>query len=536
MKIFKKIAFLQIFTFSLLPLVLFSCASTPKTAETLPDTNISAEQDSETENSLPDEIPEPSSEQKNPEDIDVTDNPANFSDLTEPLTQEQNPDLPELPELSDETENAEGTDEPSSILEPQVKDEISDSKNLQENPLNHNEDGNSAQNVQNSTQESDDNENSEPQEQTESDSSSTQNQNDGSETSENSNIIEETDSSSTENTTQPEKIQKPSRSVSIKKNQNIDIVYPGKGWVYQGNIDENGNIDARNKNFIFGGRKLGGKDTSFTLRSRNPGTYLLHFFKNDTLTGKYIDDFLEVTVQNETSDSAEHITAPDYAEVVPPKVSITAETAEKSKNQVQDDISLTEKTATEPRKTTPAKPDTEAKHSSGTAKSSSGTSKDSDIDTIIQTTESAPGNSSPSVKSANYARNNGEKQTSQRNLSAAEETTGDSKAAETAENSSSSLENMSQDSLLELAKKYYAEKKYQQAFSAVSKFFDKATERLDEGLFLQGQILEEKSPVQNIKSAIESYDLVVNNYPASPLWDKANKRSIFLKRFYINIR
>lgn len=95
---------------------------------------------------------------------------------------------------------------------------------------------------------------------------------------------------------------------------------------------------------------------------------------------------------------------------------------------------------------------------------------------------------------------------------------------------------MSQDELLELAQKYYSEKKYQQAFSAISKFFDKATARLDEGLFLQGQILEEKSPVQNIKSAIESYDLVVNNYPSSSLWEKANKRSIFLKRFYINIR
>lgn len=533
MKIFKKIAFLQIFTFSLLPLVLFSCASTPKAEENLPDTNISAEQTSGTENSLPDKNIEPSLEQENTEDNNAADSSSDFSDLTEPLTQEQNPDLPELPELSDGTENAESTDEPSSILEPQVKDELSDTKNNQENSSNQSEDENSAQGEQNSAQESDNNETPEPQGQTENDSASTLNQNDKNETSENSNIIEETDSSSTENAAQTQEIQKPSRSVTIKKNQNIDIVYPGKGWIYQGNIDENGNIDARNKNFIFGGRKLGGKDTSFTLRSRNPGTYLLHFFKNDTLTGKYIDDFLEVTVQNETSDSTEHITAPDYAEVVPPKVSITAE---RLKNQGQNDTATAEKTAAEPKQATPAKTNAEEKNSSGTEKNSAGTSKDSDIDTIIQTTESAPGNSSPSIKSGNSAKGNGTNQTRERNLPAAEEIMADSNAAEVAENSSSSLENMTQDSLLELAKKYYAEKKYQQAFSVISKFFDKATERLDEGLFLQGQILEEKSPVQNIKSAIESYDLVVNNYPASPLWDKANKRSIFLKRFYINIR
>lgn len=95
---------------------------------------------------------------------------------------------------------------------------------------------------------------------------------------------------------------------------------------------------------------------------------------------------------------------------------------------------------------------------------------------------------------------------------------------------------MNENQLLDSAKKLYEEKDYPKAFSAITKFFDKATSRLDEGLFLQGQILEEKSSVQNIKDAIESYDLVVNNYPSSSLWDKANKRSIFLKRFYINIR
>lgn len=533
MKIFKKIAFLQIFALSL---ILFSCASTPKTEEKFLETDISSEEIPEPENSLQNENNGISQESELSEDADSpSEQKQDFSDLTEPLTQEQNPDLPELPELEEATEINGSTDEPSSILEPQAKDEPSDEKNENQTSLNQNESENEnlpeeelIQNKQDILAEQNSSE------QTENENQYSENRTDENENSEttdiDANIIEETENfQETDSSEQQEEIKKPSRSVTIKKNQNIDIVYPGKGWIYQGNIDENGNIDSRNKNFIFGGRKLGGKDTSFTLRSRNPGTYLLHFFKNDTLTGKYIDDFLEVTVQNEATDSAEHITAPDYAEVVPPKVSITAEN---SKNQQKKDNIGQNTVQTENTKNLAQK--TEQKKSAETAKNAQGNSKNSEIDTIIQTTESAPGSSSPSVKTVSSALNNKNQRTN--TTSQAEETVTSENSAAAQETSSSSLENLSQDSLLELAKKYYDEKKYQQAFSVISKFFDKATERLDEGLFLQGQILEEKSPVQNIKSAIESYDLVVNNYPASSLWDKANKRSIFLKRFYINIR
>ena len=113
----------------------------------------------------------------------------------------------------------------------------------------------------------------------------------------------------------------PSRSVSMKNYQYLDIVYPGNGWIYLGESDNS-------KNFIFYGRKLGGKDTSFTLRSKNPGRFILHFYKNDALTGNFIDDYLEVIVDDEKSSSNEHILCPMYKEIVPPKY---------EKNQVKDE-------------------------------------------------------------------------------------------------------------------------------------------------------------------------------------------------------
>lgn len=523
MKFFRKITSLQFFHILLLTLfsfALFSCASTPKQEEKLPEDSVSAVEIPKTETSeknnliLEDSDSTLESAEENSSITEETDSEdgkdaagenQDFSDLTEPLTKEQNP---ELPELSEETEeNPENAAVPSVIQEPQVKDEPSpettENNNQKENTL-------PEQNI--STPEEKD-QNAFDDETTVEDTATT-------------NIIDETENSSETEEQESEPadtdIQKPSRSVKIKKNQNIDIVYPGKGWIYQGNIDENGNVDARNRNFIFGGRKLGGKDTSFTLRSRNAGTYLLHFFKNDMLTGKYIDDFLEVIVENESTSSTEHITVPDYAEVVPPKFSITAENAEKIREQKKTSASTenskpAEKNSAAKAKSVQKNPENEAAE----------ISKTSNLDTIIQTTESAPSDSAPAIKSKADA------------SSSKNEVDSDSSSGlkpKPSRDSSDTLENLSQDGLLELAQKYYDEKKYQQAFSVISKFFDTATERLDEGLFLQAQILEEKSPVQNIKSAIESYDLVVNNYPSSSLWDKANRRSIFLKRFYINIR
>ena len=90
--------------------------------------------------------------------------------------------------------------------------------------------------------------------------------------------------------------------------------------------------------------------------------------------------------------------------------------------------------------------------------------------------------------------------------------------------------------ILEQAKKWYEEKKYGEALDAIKSFLDVAVLRIDEALYLQGQILEAKSEFQNIRGAIDSYNKIVKNYPASKLWDAANKRSIYLKRFYIDIR
>lgn len=500
--------------FLILSITLFSCASKPKINEdTLPESSPdSLEQENDfTENDSNETEIDSEDNSENNSENDSTDETSDDENATidkennededteeifeEPLTDEQNPPLSEVPDLIENDNEDTLPETETKILEPVEisKEEIQAEDKNENESVENTENANSSENIQNEKESALLN--------TEKDDSTEDDTLQNSENEDNSNDEAEESSETlaednTENENEEQENQKivPSRSVTIAKNQDIDINYPGKGWIYQGNIDKEGNIDSRNRNFIFGGRKLGGKDTSFSLKSRNSGTYLLHFFKNDYLTGKYIDDYLEVIVQDKNAQTAEHITVPDYAEIVPPKVSITAEKK----------VSNTEgskKTETESFKNNADKNNTVKENNSiKNEKTNISENTNSKTSTFNESNESQV----EDVQSGT-------------------------------ENEQASKE-LTQDEILEKAQKCYDEKDYVQAFSLITRFFDKATKRLDEGLFLQGRILEEKSSIQNIKDAIESYDLVVNNYPASPLWDKANKRSIFLKRFYINIR
>ena len=90
--------------------------------------------------------------------------------------------------------------------------------------------------------------------------------------------------------------------------------------------------------------------------------------------------------------------------------------------------------------------------------------------------------------------------------------------------------------LLISAKKLYNEKKYKESLEKVNLFLELSVEKRDEALFLQGQLYESQSNVKNIKKALESYNSIISNYPSSKVWEDANKRIIYLNRFYLKGR
>lgn len=259
----------------------------------------------------------------------------------------------------------------------------------------------------------------------------------------------------------------PSRSVTLNKKEYVDIVYPGSGWIFMGAIDNS-------KKLTYFGRKLGTQDTKFTLQAKNDGIVILHFYKNDAITGEYIDDYLEVIVLPKNGSSKTHISAPEYAYVVP--------------KQPEDTITK----QTEPEVIIP----TETENTIYVE------NDDSEVQTIEVETE---------------------------------EFEEDGVIVIDEEDDVSYVEIDATD-LFVKAKENFQNQNFQEALTLIIDFLELSNEKKDEALFLQGQIYESSWNGKNIKLAIESYENITKNFPSSSLWDKAKKRITYLKRFYLEAR
>ena len=286
-----------------------------------------------------------------------------------------------------------------------------------------------------------------------------------------------------EEKTEPEKVPViPSRSVSMKNSQYLDIVYPGKGWIYLGEED--------GKNLMrYFGRKIGDKNTSFSLRSREEGKTILHFYKNDQLTGAFIDDYLEVEIKGKNS-STQRILAPDYSSIVPP--------AQKNVNQEKISSPEISNQKNELSETSPKISEEKPVEKKDSENENPATQNPAEISS---SNEVVP---SQEISSTSIEKNN----------------SSDSSA----------------DELLKAAQENFNSKKYKDSLACLESFFEKADSRIDEGLFLQAQIFESNSSERNIKNALDNYETIVRRYPQSPVWKKASERVTYLKKFYFNIR
>ena len=294
----------------------------------------------------------------------------------------------------------------------------------------------------------------------------------------------------TEEETEPEPEILPSRSVTLKKGETLVITYPGNGWIYMGSTSEYNNLASR-------GRKLGTTDTKYTLLAKDIGTQIHHFYKVDNLTGEYIDDYIEVTVLDKKGKSSTIVNAPDYSEIVPKKPETPAKASPKpaQKNQQKEEAASEEKPA--------------------------------------QTNET--------TKKSSVQEQKQEQKQEQNEEEASETTSEDSVIEIESEDAVIIIDQEDEDPsqelepLIEKARTSVSSKKYDDAYPLLIQYLEISTDNRDEALYLLGQILESNSKYRDIKQAVETYQSLCDNYPASKYWDKANKRIIYLKRFYINI-
>lgn len=484
----KARTFLFLFTSIFSLYILNSCASSPKNEENLTQAEQSSDKKTE-------EIPENQLENKeisqdslaNEENLQNSENTQNKPENDENQLSEK---IDEDELLADSENETEETQE--DFVEPEVKDSpfVEETKTAadEQNPESSENKQNKAQDIPETNEEEpellpkteeyekkSEEENPQTDENLELNENSMENQENlpqnGQEPESKAELSEEIEEEEPkENTEQTENNSQktPSRSMTAKNNQYVDIIYPGRGWIYMGE-DE-----GKDQILRYFGRKLGTENTTFTLRTTKSGETVLHFYKNDVLKGEYIDDYLEIKVLEESAKPNERAKAPSYEESVPQKTVRLEKKAEAQEEaQKTDEIkNIEEKTS-----------DNEQKLSSQDETNL----KKNDVSNEVSKPEQK--------KSLKIDTKN----------------------------------------LLEQAKKDFEAKSYAQALSEVQQYLDTQNTRIDEALFLQGQILEADSEVKNIKSAIDSYNSLIKNYPASTFWQEANRRKIYLNRYYVNI-
>lgn len=455
----------------------------------------------------------------------------------------------------------------------------------------------------------------------------------------------------------------PSRSVTIGLGQYLEVEYPGNEWIYLGEAEESNHLR-------YYGRRLERDSTVFTLRSKDVGSVLLHFYCIDPLDGTSISDYLEVIIEDRTTGTSKKAVAPSYAKAVPanqhsndfdyvtptvkevhkepespytlekpnppkentvavPKTSTTKTTASSttkeqsssttkapssSTTKEQSSSAGSAKTATSTgtsssKSTASASTSTKASGSSGNttsspaassstkATASTGTSSNKASSSSSSTTRnttstgasstpsassssgtrsasSAPSTASTSTStgtstnppaSASIATGNPTTRSISRSASSPTEEISDdsddseytaptessgsydsfpsfsspsssSAVASTGSDAAPDLSGLSAKELLEKAHSAYDKAQYAECLSYLEEYLNTSSADNDEALYLQGQAYEAPGSSRNIKAALNCYETLVNNYPYSKYWERANERVIYIKRFYINIR
>ena len=260
----------------------------------------------------------------------------------------------------------------------------------------------------------------------------------------------------------------PRRSVNAKMNQFIDIPYSGRKWIFLGETEATSPPVVR-----FVNRTFSGDDTLFSVRAKNPGKTVLHFYRQDALENTYIDDYVAVEVLDEKAvGTNEHVRA---AEIAFGK-SASAEDA---------------------------------------ADSGAGNGHSSDAGKIAGNLPSALQTAVAKVSAAGQAQSAQNVQSS---------------------NGISEKDSAEAEQIYTAAQKAFEEKRYQDSLASLTEYETLAGEDSDKALILRARVYESDSDKRNIKAALEAYEKIVNFFPESVFWDEAKRRSTYLRRFYFDIR
>ncbi|MCR4712896.1 MAG: hypothetical protein K5751_00785 [Treponemataceae bacterium] len=274
----------------------------------------------------------------------------------------------------------------------------------------------------------------------------------------------------------------PSRTVSMKKKQYLDVTYPGEGWLYMG--DEN-----NSKTLSFKGREQKGNSTLLKFYSDRAGEALLHFCKQDILTDTYIHDYLLVTI-DKTNGNKQHIKAPEY---IPPVVQIDDKENEEAdiiENELSNEIDK------EPEEV-PEEISEDQEEQSETV-----------IEDII-------------IDSG---------------ISLADEPDVIFSFGDGIDFGDGYDDDDYYQQLIDEANDAFFAGRGQEAVDKAQLIIDDGSYFSDEAYYIQAQVYETNSDMLDVNKAYDLYKTIVDYYPESSYWNKASKRVTYFERYYFQIR
>ncbi len=311
----------------------------------------------------------------------------------------------------------------------------------------------------------------------------------------------------------------PSRAVSLSAGQNLEVWYPGQGWVFSGFRES-----SVPGGMAFSSRRFENRDTIFLFRALQPGTYILDFSRFDVLTGGYIEDSLRAEVfpdgavplsETQAFVKSGVVRAPDYEGVRIRAVPQEMPEEDESESEADDEIIDEPSVIIAPARAEPTASDEPPAQ----------TAFSSDEPRAVSAGD-APQEESETLAEASFIAEGEE----ERESTAAQE------GAESSAQDSSLVPLSESTAALNEIRAMIEAGEIDGALSALDSFFADYAMDTDEALFLLGQAYEADSPRRDMRRALSAYETLTQTYPLSRFWQAADGRIRYIRRFYFDMR
>ncbi|MDR3174038.1 MAG: tetratricopeptide repeat protein, partial [Treponema sp.] len=304
-----------------------------------------------------------------------------------------------------------------------------------------------------------------------------------------------------------------SRVVRATVGQLVEVPFRGNGWVYLGELGSRPGI-------VYNSRRLDSEGQSFVFRVEAAGIYALKFYKQDFIRDYILNDYVQVVASDPPEATATGWFNPaiDRGRVVAePRWPSALEEAEViSRASGAETGSAASQTTEGPVEVTGVGP---------LVSGGPGTQVEAPVPARETTRPAVSDEGVAPVESAA--------------ISAAPQGPVESAGAASSDVTSPGAANIqagaSPGDYLDSARREYDAGRVATALAILDQFRERYPSGSDEAWWLYGQLYEASGPSRDIRTALDYYRRLVQEYPQSRRYDEARRRIAYLERYYINI-